>query len=203
MARGNDRVASLIKRGILLFSEIVPFPAANLVAAVAAGTVSKIAEIHNRRVSEILSSELTLRHIPYIEPSDFSLLSFYSNNPLYPRLATEFSKEIEAHDIRGLRRWYPFLYNALILKRQVPALLFNREIEEHRYRDLAQSYSNLSLGYERIEGDAKVEKEIDRFAGELLEVLGEVYEAARDELKNKENRIAFELIDYIREVSTS
>ena len=203
MARANDRVASLIERGILLFSEIVPFPAANLVAAVAAGAISKIAEIHSRRVSEILSAELTLRHIPYVEPSDSSLLSFYKKNVLYSQLASEFAKEIENHDTRGLRRWYPFLYNALILKRQVPALLFHREIEEHRYRDLAESYANLSLGYERIEGDTKVEEDINRFAAELLEVLGEVYESARDELKNKENRLAFDLIDYIREASTS
>jgi hypothetical protein len=204
MARGtDDRVASLIKRGVLLFSEIVPFPASYLVAAIGAATISKIIEIHHRRVSEILSSELTLRHIPYVEPSDSALVAFYKNNPIYPALATQFEKEIRANNTSALRRWYPFLYNALVLKRQVPALLFHRELQQHHYRDLAELYSNLSFGYEGIEGDTKIEGEINHFASELLEVIGAVYDSAHDELRNKENHLAFDLIDYIREVSAS
>ncbi len=190
-----------MQRGVLLFSSIIPIPASALIGAVGAAVISKILEIRKRRVIEILSSELGLAHVPYLEPKDESLLDFYRKNPLYPELAHAFATEIGAEDLRPLRRLYPFLYNALILKRKIPNLLFHEEIEQKRYRELAEKYEQLSLGYRGIEGNAELERKINRFAGELLELILEVYDAAKGQFKTKGNRFAFDLIDFIREAA--
>jgi len=202
MPARHEKIGELVQRGVLLFSSIIPIPASGLIAAVGAAVISKILEIHERRVTEILSSELSLAHVPYLEPKDGALLEFYRNNPIYPELARAFATEIKTEDLRQLRRLYPFLYNALILKRKIPNLLFHEEIEQKRYRELAEKYEQLSQGYRGIEGKAELEKKINRFAGELLEVILEVYDAAKGQLKTKDNRFAFDLIDYIREAAS-
>ena len=202
MPARHEKIGELVQRGVLLFSSIIPIPASALIGAVGAAVISKILEIHERRVTEIVSSELSLAHVPYLEPKDGALLEFYRNNPIYPELARAFATEIKTEDLRQLRRLYPFLYNALILKRKIPNLLFHEEIEQKRYRELAEKYEQLSQGYRGIEGKAELEKKINRFAGELLEVILEVYDAAKGQLKTKDNRFAFDLIDYIREAAS-
>lgn len=201
MASGDNRLADLIHQGVLLFSQIVPFPASELVAAVSAAAISKIIGLHKEHVSEILSAELLPDHISFVEPDDAGLIRFYSKNPLYPDLAAEFNKEISEHDERKLRRMYPFLYNALILKKQVPLLLFHDQIEKKQYRRLAANYEAISHGFAEIEGNIKVETEINRFAVDLLRVINDVYAASEEQLKNSDNRLVFEIIDYIREVA--
>jgi hypothetical protein len=203
MPARNERIGELIQRGILLFSQFVAFPASALVAAVSAAVISKLVEIHHRRVTEVLSEQIGLKHISYLEPDPDTLLKFYRANPFYPGLADQFNPELESHDVQNLRRWYPYLYSALILKRQVPALLFHKEIEDGKYRELAENYEVLSHGYEVIQGDPDKQGQVNHFAEELWEVVQEIYEAAKDELKGKENAFAFDLIDYIREVATS
>lgn len=197
----HERIGSLVRRGILLFAGYAPFPCSSLIAAVAAAVLTKTLDVADRRVSEALSRELELQHIPYVEPGHAQLLDFYARNPVYPDLAAEFRLEITARDLRSLSDWYPYLYSALILKRSIPALLFHKEIEEHRYRQLAVRYKELSQGYAAIGGKPEVEEEINHFAGELMEVLNEAYGAAREELINKDNREVFDLIDYIKEVA--
>ena len=99
--------------------------------------------------------------------------------------------------------YYPFLYSALVLKREVPLLLFHREIEEKKFRTLAENYQSLSHGYLALEGNVEAHGQINHFASQLLEILMEVYEASKEELKNKENRFAFDWIDYIRDISSN
>lgn len=203
MPAGKEKIGDLIQRGVLLFSQFVAFPASALVAAVGAAVVSKLVEIHHRRVTEVLSEQIGLKHISYLEPDPNTLLKFYKANQLYPGLSEQFEPELHNNDLDNLRRWYPYLYGALILKRQVPALLFHKEIEDGKYRELAENYEVLSHGYEVIQGDPEKQNQVNHFASELWEVIQEIYDAAKDELKGKENAFAFDLIDYIREVATS
>ncbi len=191
-----------MQRGVLLFASVVPIPASALIAAVGAAVISKILEIRERRVTEILSSELGLAHVSYVEPKDDALLDFYRNNPIHPELSHEFAAETNAGDLQMLRKFYPFLYNALVLRREIPNLLFHEEIEQNRFRDLAEKYEQLSHGYRGIEGNAELEGQINRFAGELLEVILEIYDAAKGQFKTKENQFAFDLIDTIREAAS-
>ncbi len=197
-----EKIGALVQRGVLLFSGIVPIPAPALIGAVGAAVISKILEIRERRVTEILSSELALAHVAYLEPKDEALLDFYRKNPVYPNLAHAFATEISAQDLSELRRLYPFLYNVLILKRKIPNLLFHEEIEQKRYRELAEKYEELSRGYRGMEGNAELGRKINHFAGQLLEVILEAYDAAKGQLKTKDNRFAFDLIDFIREAAT-
>lgn len=198
-----EKIGPIVQQGILLFSQVVPFPAAPLIAAIAAAILSKGLELKERRVSEILSSELQLQHVAYIEPDDAELLRFFISNPLFPELAGQFASEIENGDIGRLRAWYPYLYSVLILKRQIPAILFHEALEQRNYRTVAEEYERLSVGFKAIEGDVDLHLRINRFAAELLEVLNEVYEAVKEETENERNRLAFEIIDYIREVATA
>ena len=202
MPAKNEKIGELVRRGVLLFSQAVPFPASALVAAIGAAAVSKILEIHEKRVSEILSSELTLDHISYVEPTRPALMDFYVNNPLYPELAKEFSDEISKQDERRLRSLYPFLYGALVLKREIPNLLFHREIQQKQFRKMAENYEQLSRGFHGLEGDAALYDKINHFGGELLEVLNEVYEETKKEITTEKRKFAFDVIDYIREVLT-
>jgi hypothetical protein len=198
-----EKIGSIVQQGILLFAELVPFPAASLVAAVTAALFAKGFELHNRAVQEILSYELQLQHIAYIEPDDSELLSFFSKNPLFPELAAEFAHETQVRDFRQLRKWYPYLYSVLILKRQIPVLLFHQLLEQRKYRKLAEEYEQLSLGFKAIEGNTELHLKINHFAADLLEVLNEVYEAVKEETEDTRNKLAFEIIDYIREVATA
>src|SRR5262249_33336210 len=152
MPAGKERIGGLVQRGVLLFSQFVAFPASALVAAVGAAVIGKVVEIHHRRVTEVLSEEIGLKHISYLEPDPDTLLKFYKANQVYPGLSDQFEPELSNHDLENLRRWYPYLYGALFLKRQVPALLFHKEIEDGKYRELAENYEVLSRGYEVIQG---------------------------------------------------
>lgn len=198
-----EKIGPIVQQGILLFSQVMPFPAAPLIAAIAAAILSKGFELKEKRVSEVLSYELRLQHVAYIEPDDAELLRFFKNNPLFPELAGQFATEIENGDIGRLRAWYPYLYSVLILKRQIPAILFHEALEQRNYRTVAEEYEQLSVGFKTIEGEVDLHLRINRFAAELLEVLNEVYEAVKEETENERNRLAFEIIDYIREVATA
>src|SRR5439155_23667361 len=124
MATATPRLARLIQQGVLLLSEMLPFPASALVSAVSAAAISKLGELHRERVGEILNMQLLPEHISFVEPSDAELFEFYSNNRLFPKLAVEFETEIGNRDSARLRHIYPYLYNCLVLKKQVPTLLF-------------------------------------------------------------------------------
>jgi hypothetical protein len=199
MATAKRGIAEIIQKGVLLFSEIVPFPASSLVAAVSAAAIAKMVGLHKEHVSEILSTELFPEHFSYVEPDEEALFRFYRDNQLFPDLATEFTEEIAAHDSQKLRRIYPFLYNALILKKQVPTLLFHKQIEQRQYRSLAANYEALAHGYAEIKGDVKIERQINHFATDLLKVLNDIYAASEDELRTPGNHLIFDVIDYIRE----
>jgi hypothetical protein len=196
----KEKIGELVRRGVLLFAQAVPFPSSTLVAAIGAAVVSKIVDLRRKRISEILSSELTLNHISYVEPHKKALLDFYGRNPLYPELAGEFAPEIKAQDIGRLRAVYPYLYSALVLKRKVPVIFFHQEMEHKKYREMAEKYERIAEGFEGIQGDAKLRDQINHFGGELLQVINEAYEAAKGELKTKDREFAFDIIDYIREV---
>lgn len=200
MAERYGKVGDLVRRGILLFSGITPIPAASVIAAVAAALISKTLDVHHQRVTDALSEELSLTHISYAEPDDRDLLHFYTGNPLHPDLGTEFQKEIQNQDYAFLRKYYLYLYTAFILHREIPRLLFHHEIEDRQYRKVAEEYEALSRGFAGIQGTVELKNQVNHFAMEFLEVLNAVYEAARDELKTKDNRLQFDLIDYIREV---
>jgi len=202
MPSKHEQVGNLVRRGVLLFSGIVPFPASSLVAAIGAAVISKILDIHERRVTEILSVELRLDHISYVEPNKDALLHFYSRNPVYPELAEQFSQEISLQNIDILLSYYPYLYSAFVLKREIPSLLFHREIEARQFRALAEDYQTLSRGYHSLEGNVEVQGQINHFGSQLLEVLMEVYEVSKDRLKTKKNQFAFEWMDYIHDIST-
>ena len=189
-----------MRKGILLFSGSL-LPAPTLVAAVSAAVITKVLDIHQRRVSEILSEELTLPHISRVEPDDEQIALFFARNPVFPELEQEFDPEIRGKNIRRLRELYPFVYNALILQKQIPALLYHSEIEAGQYRKMAFQYEELVHGYKGIQATADAGSKISHFAADLYEVLSEAYAASRDELKNKNNRFAFDTIDYILEVA--
>jgi hypothetical protein len=197
----NQRIGELVRRGVLLFAGSVPVPGSTFIAAIAAAALSKTMDLRDSRVSEVLGRQLELPHVPYVEPDDEQLLAFYRSNPLHPRLAGSFREEIASRDCRTLREFYPWLYGALVLKRDLPAILFHSELEAGEYRQLAVKYRDLAAGYEGILGKANVDEEVDRFAGDLLQVLNEIYAAGRAELLNKQNREAFDLIDFIKEVA--
>ena len=171
-------------------------------AAISAATITKLLDIHQRRVTEILSSELSLYHISTVEPDDEQVTLFFARNPVYPELEQEFDEEIRAKNIRRLRELYPLVHNALILKKQVPGLLYHAEIESGQYRKMALQYEQLVHGYKSVEGNAQIERMTGRFAQDLFEVLSEIYSAAKGELKNKKNKFAFDTIDYILEVGS-
>jgi hypothetical protein len=199
----HEKIGSIVQRGILLFSQVVPIPSASLIAAIAAAIFSKSLELKEKHVSEVLSYELQLQHVAYIEPDDEELLRFFEKNPLFPGLSSEFETEIESGDIGRLRAWYPYLYAVLILKRQIPTILFHDALQKGNYRKLAEEYERLSAGFKAIEGDVELHRKMNQFALELLEVLNEVYEAVKAETENERNQLAFEIIDYIREVATA
>ena len=201
MPEDYEKVGSLVKRGILLFSGLSPIPAASLISAVAAALISKALMVYRQRLTEALSEELSLTHISYAEPDDDDLLAFYSRNPAYPELALSFQNEIQNEDYATLRRHHPYLYAALILKREIPELLFHQEIKKGEFRKLAEEYETLSHGFATIQGTVELKNQINRFAGELLQVIDGVYDAVKDEMKTKDNQLAFDLIDYVREVA--
>ena len=96
MPTKHEQVGDLVRRGVVLFSNIVPFPASGLIAAIGAAVISKILDIHQRRVSEILGAELRLDHISYVEPDEDALIHFYNQNPVYPELSVQFKEEIDS-----------------------------------------------------------------------------------------------------------
>jgi len=116
--------------------------------------------------------------------------------------ALRMSDEISKQDERRLRSLYPFLYGALVLKREIPNLLFHREIQQKQFRKMAENYEQLSRGFHGLEGDAALYDKINHFGGELLEVLNEVYEETKKEITTEKRKFAFDVIDYIREVLT-
>ena len=201
MPSRNERIGSVVQQGILIFSRLLPFPASTLVSAIAAAVVTKILDQHEQRVSEVLSTELSASHISYVNPDDAEMLAFFEKNFLYPELRSEFEPELNSGNITRLRELYPYIYSALILERQVPALLFHEEIKQKKYRELALLYEELSRGYTAIEGNAELETKINRFAGELLVVLDAAYEAFRKEKKVDKNEIVYEIIDLVREIA--
>ncbi len=196
-------VGEVVRQGLLLFSQGIPIPAVNLVAAIAAAVVSKSLDVHQKRVSEALSQELALQHISYLEPDDSDLMSFYSKNPIYPGLAKEFAKEIKAKDWKQLRKLYPYLYSALILKREIPELLFHDEMEKGEFKKMAVQYEQLGKGFAAIEGKPQLRRKVNRFAGQLLEVLEEAYGALKKEWPRKKSTRALEIIDLVREIAAS
>ena len=169
----KEKIGEIVRRGVLLFAKAVPFPSSTLVAAIGAAVISKIVDLRKKRISEILSTELTLNHISYVEPHKKALLDFYGRNPLYPELSSEFSPELKAPDLLRLRAMYPYLYSALVLKRKVPVLFFHKEIEQKKYREIVEKYEKISRGFEGIQGDAKLKNQINHFGGELLQVINE------------------------------
>jgi hypothetical protein len=201
MPSRNERIGAIVQQGILTFSRYVPFSASTLVSAIAAAVITKILDQHEERVSEVLSIELSPSHIPYVNPDDAELLAFYEKNFLFPELASEFEPELNTGNISKLRQVYPYLYSALILERQLPTVLFHKEIKEKKYRELAQQYEELSQGFTYIEGNEEVESNINHFAGELLVVLDAAYEAFRKENKNNQYEAIYDLIDVIREIA--
>ena len=200
MGSGNQKIGDLVRKGILLFSGAA-LPAPALVAAVSAAVITKVLDIHQRRVSEILSTELTLPHVSRVEPDDEQVALFFARNPVFPELEQEFDPEIRGKNIRRLRELYPLLYNALILQKQIPALLYHSEIESKQYRKMAFQYEELVHGYKSIQASADAGSRISHFAADLYEVLSGAYAAARDELKDKKNRFAFDTIVYILEIA--
>ena len=206
-----ENIGAIIRQGVVLFARVVPIPAPALVGAIGAAAITKILEAREDRISEALSSELTLPHLSYLEPDDAELTQFYAANSIYPALAREFEQELKAEarpaeprpGLESLRRWYPYLYSALILKRQIPALLFHQQIEAQQYRLLAQKHEQLSHGFLEISGDSNLNASIDGYGSEVWSVINAVYEAARDELKTKTNQLAFDIIDYILEVAAA
>lgn len=203
MPERYEQVGALVRRGVLLFSGLVPIPAATLIAAVGAAIVSRMMELHSARVTAVLSEELSLTHISYAEPDDSDLVRFYSSNPIFPELASEFQAEIGNNNVADLRNHYPYLYAALILKREIPALVFHQEILKKEYRKLAREYETLSRGFRRIDGTVELKTRVNQFATDLLQVIDAVYRAVEDEMKTKENQLSFEIIDYIRDVATT
>lgn len=201
MATQSEKIGSVVQKGILLLSKYLPLPAPAIVAAVSAAAITKILDLREAKITEILSIELNLSHISYVNPDNSELLAFYSRNPIFPELASEFQKEIQSKDFRTLRRFYPLLYGALILKRQVPTLLFHQEIESKQYRNLAMKYEELSKGFSQIDGHADAQNSIDELARDFIEVLSEMFIAAKKELKGKDNQLIFDVIDYVREVA--
>jgi hypothetical protein len=201
MPSTNERIGAIVQQGIVIFSRYVPFSASTLVSAIAAAVITKILDQHEKRVSEVLSVELSPSHIPYVNPDNAELLAFYEKNFLFPELASEFEQELYTGNISKLRQLYPYLYSALVLERQLPTVLFHKEIKEKKYRDLAQQYEELSQGFTSVEANAELESNINHFAGELLVVLDAVYEAFRKENKNNQLEAIYDLIDLVRELA--
>jgi hypothetical protein len=200
MPSREERIGSLLHQGILFFARIIPFPASSLVAAISAAVLTKILQQHQTHVSEVLSIDLSPAHIPYVNPDDEELLNFYADNFLFPELKTEFELEINSRDLNRLRVWYPFLYSALVLQRQLPTLLFHKEIKQKKYRALAILYEQLSRGYSGIEANAAIRTNINHFGQKLFEVLTAAYQEIKNETKNKDNDIIFDLMDSILEI---
>lgn len=198
----NEEIGELVRRGATLFSEILPFPVPNIIGAVSAAIITGIMDLKDQRTEEILSLELGFSHISYVEPDLHQMLQFYRENPLYPGLATDFQSELASGEMDLLRSWHPYLYGALILKRRVPQLLFHREIEERNFRALAEQYELVSRGYHSIQSHPNLRLETDRFSLELRPLIEGVYEAAKSEIQDKENRFVFEWIDWIRDLSS-
>src|SRR5262249_23741656 len=164
-------IGEVVRRGVLLLARVAPIPSAPLVSAIGAAVISKIIDLHQRRVSEILSIELSLGHVSAIEPDSEALLAFFAENPVYPELASQFHNEIRAGDFDHLRSLYPYVYGILILKRRLPALLFHAELEQKQYRQAAEEYAALSKGYYSIQGDSEVENLINHVGSDLFEVI--------------------------------
>ena len=200
MPSREERIGSLLHQGIIFFARIIPFPASSLVAAIGAAVLTKILQQHQAHVSEVLSIDLSAGHIPYVNPDDEELLNFYQDNFLFPELKTEFELEINSKDLTRLRSWYPFLYSALVLQRQLPMLLFHKQIQQKKYRALAIQYEQLSRGYSIIEANAAIKSNINHFGQKLFEVLIAAYPEIKKELKDKENQIIFDLMDSILEI---
>jgi hypothetical protein len=196
-------IGEVIKQGLLLFSKGFPIPAVGIVSSIAAAVISKSIEVHKKRVSDALAQELSLQHVSYVQPDDSELLNFYKKNPIYPSLAKEFDKEIKAKDWKQLLKFYPYLYSALILKREIPEMLFHQEIEDGEFRKLAMDYEQLSRGYAVIQGKPELKRKVNRFAGQLLQVLEAAYDSAKDKLPGKKTSTVFEVIDLIREIAAS
>jgi hypothetical protein len=201
MPSSNERIGAIIQQGITIFSRFVPFTASTLVSAIAAAVLTKILDQHEKRVSEVLSIELSASHVPYLNPDDTELLAFYEKNFLFPELRAQFEAELSSEDLPRLRQLYPYLYAALILKRQLPQVLFHREIEQKKFRDLALAYEELSRGYTAIEADGEFESNVNHFAGELLVVLDAAYEEFRKANKNPKHETIYDIIDLVREIA--
>ena len=196
-------IGEVIRQGLLLFSKGFPIPAVGIVSSIAAAVISKSIEVHKKRVSDALAQELSLEHVAYIQPDDEELLNFYKKNPVYPSLAKEFDKEIKSKDWKQLRKFYPYLYSALILKREIPEMLFHQEIENEEYRKLAEEYEQLARGYAVIQGKPELKRKVNRFAGQLLQVLEAAYDSAKDKIPGKKAGTVIEVIDLIREIAAS
>jgi hypothetical protein len=201
MPSGHEQIGEVVRKGILLFGSAFPLPAPTLVAAVSAAVITKLLDQHARRVSEVLSLELTLPHVSRIEPGNEQLALFFARNPLFPELEQEFGEEIRTKNVRRLRELYPVVHSALVLQRQVPVLLYGAELESRAYRSMALQYERLLRGYGQVQKNSELRKQSGRFATELWEVLEEIYGAIRAETKSKKNQFAFEVMDYILEVS--
>jgi hypothetical protein len=200
MPSREERIGSLLHQGIIFFARIIPFPASSLIAAIGAAVLTKILQQHENHVSEVLSIDLSAGHIPYVNPDDEELMNFYQDNFLFPELKTEFELEINSKDLNRLRGWYPFLYSALVLQRQLPTLLFHKQIQQKKYRALAIQYEQLSRGYSIIEANAAIKSNINHFGQKLFEVLIAAYPEIKSELKDKENQVIFDLMDSILEL---
>jgi hypothetical protein len=200
MPSREERIGSLLHQGILFFARIIPFPASSLVAAIGAAVLTKILQQHQSHVSEVLSIDLSPAHIPYVNPDDEELLTFYQDNFLFPELKTEFELEINSKDLNRLRVWYPFLYSALVLQRQLPTLLFHKQIQQKKFRALAIQYEQLSRGYSGIEANAAIKTNINHFGQKLFEILVAAYPEIKSEIKDKENEYIFEIMDSILEI---
>jgi hypothetical protein len=87
----------------------------------------------------------------------------------------------------------------LILKNEIPTLLFREEIENEEFRQMALDFEKLSKGYSVINAKPAYRNKVNRFAGQLLEVLNEAYAAGRKEFKK--DHIALEVLDLISEIA--
>ena len=198
-----EKIGEVVRQGLLLFSKGIPIPAVSLVSAIAAAVITKSIEVHRKRVSDALSFQLELQHISYVQPDRIKLLAFFKKNPIYPELAAEFDKEIKTKNWKELNRLYPYLYSALVLENQIPLLLFHKELENGEFRKMALAYEKLAKGFTELNEKPQVRTKVNRFGAQLLEVLSEAYGAARKEMPRKNETIALEVIDLIRELASS
>ena len=82
-------------------------------------------------------------------------------------------------------------------------MLFHQEIEDGEFRKLAVEYEQLARGYAVIQGKPELKRKVNRFAGQLLQVLEAAYDSSKDQIPGKKATTVLEVIDLIREIAAS